>query len=316
MKKIALPIVALLAALVLVAAYYAFRAPAPARPGPVSPLSLPPPPTPDSAALPPGSPPKGSEEQDHFSAGPVQVQFTDAQQQELAKLRQRFGELQVQIASSERESDLVRAQSMGLPAVKAGVAAIRESVDAVQKMLLEYPGRAAADAAVAAKEPPALAARRRLELFAAHIGTHLTGKPDEAERAVCEWCVRDAARIAAKDPELGKAYHAEDEKLTAETKQAGDALRAAHAAVRELAKQARASAAAQAQAQQEAAARQSLDTALEAVPAYAELRKSATEARREQVELSARIADVYAKGRFLTNVVASAGNAPKPGQKP
>lgn len=265
--------------------------------------------TPEPAAAAPvaASVPVDATMADRVMHGPFEKELTTEQEARLQALRKEFGELASRAALADREADDMRAQSVGLPGVKEHVEALKAARSALDAYARGLPERARAEASVREATSRDSECRARCEAFEAHVETHLKAPAAEAP-AGCEWCRRDAARIAVRDSTLGRVYNEEAEALAKAALDAGQALRKARIDLSATIRSAPATEGGQALAERVDAEQKAVAEAMAALPDVARLRADANEARARQKVLADEMASIYRTARRVTPSVAKNGD--------
>ena len=239
--------------------------------------------------------------------GPFSKEFTSEQKSKLDAMSKEFGELQARIELADREADNIRANSVGLPGIREHVEALRAARAEMQAFVAGLPERKAAEARVRAAEPPSAAASDRYAKFSAHVMEHLKAASDPA--AECEWCRRDATRIAARDSKLGRDYKVEAEALMGAADKAAEELRKARVELSRVVRTASGHSAASAVSARMQSAQKALDDAMAMLPDLVAVRSAAAEARERQSELRKAMTEIHKAARVVLPSVAQRPDA-------
>ncbi len=240
---------------------------------------------------------------DRVMQGPFTKEFTPEQEARLAALRKEFGELQSQIAVAQRDEALLRTQAIGLPGIREHVEAMKAARAEMQAAVMSRPDRQEAQARLGAAEPRETEMRERFESFRGHVDIHCKASAIDPDTE-CEWCRRDSARIAARDPALGRGYQAEGKDLFSAYSEADEALRKARIELARIVREAPASEEVRPIAERMAAAQKAMNEALATVPDLVQLRDTMAAARSRQRELTAEILTICRQARVVFPPVA------------
>lgn len=249
-----------------------------------------------------GQTPADPTAKDAIVDGPFIKEFTTEQQAKLDAMRKEFGELQSKIEIADREVDNVRALSVGLPGIKEHVEALKAARAEMQAAVAKLPQRLDAEAKLRAAEPPASSASSRFAGFSAHVLEHLKKPADPATE--CDWCRRDASRIEARDPRLGRDYKVEGEALLTAVNETAESLRKARIELSRIVRTAASLPELQPLAERAQAEQKSVDAMMATLPELAALRAEAQTARQRQNELKIGMSEIYKAARVVLPSVA------------
>lgn len=261
-------------------------------------------PAPASAA--PVAQPEDPTKVDRVMQGPFTLEYTAGQEARLQALRKEFGELESQVALAERAINDARATSVGLPGIREHVEELKAARAALDAHLRGLPVRAGAEAAVRTAAARDGECRALLQGFYAHVESHLKKAAGQAP-ADCEWCRRDAARIAARDATLGRTYTEEAERLSLDAQTAAEALRKARIDLAGVIRSAPETEEGRALVARAASAQRALDGAMASLPDVVQLRAEAGEARARQKTLAAEMTSIRESARRVIPSVAKSG---------
>lgn len=135
---------------------------------------------------------------DDVPARELTRRFTEEQRRRLEEIGREYGELETRRIEAEREWTLARAHAVNTAMVAPLVAELRTAREALARHMRELPGRTEAEQRVAGAQARATETAARLEALKRHIEEHLS-VPEARIHDGCEWCQRDAARMAVRE---------------------------------------------------------------------------------------------------------------------
>ncbi len=244
---------------------------------------------------------------DHVASEGPRRPFTPEQLERLDQIRREYGELESQRLIAEREGNLARTQSLGLPHIAPLHETFLTACRDYDRAVRELPGRAEAEARKAAADRRAAETAARAEAFQAHLDRHWqAGVVDEAN---CEWCRRDAERMRTKDPQLGPQYAREQRELFGAAQAAEIQARTAAMHLAALLRSAHTAETTRASFERMAAARRALDEALVGVPEVARLKDEAAKAAARQTALMEEFRAIHREAPLVGAPLAGSGAA-------
>jgi len=224
--------------------------------------------------------------QDHVFTRAFERRFTAEQLRRLDEIGREYGELESRRMEAERQWTLARAQAAGAPAVAPLVAELQEARAALERHLRELPGRAEAERRANAAQARAAETAARVEALKRHIEDHVRQGAEGVHEA-CEWCRRDAARMAVAEArtELLRELSRELAAAGAAAREAETAHRAARVELTRFVQAARTSETSRTYYERVHTAARALQEAMAAVPEVAHWRENADAALARQREL-------------------------------
>ncbi len=233
-------------------------------------------------------------EQDHVATKELERRFTDEQRRRLEEIGREYGELEARRMEAEREWTLARAQAAGAPAIAPLVAELRDARAALEQYLRDLPGRAEAERRAQAAQRRAAEAAARVEALKRHVEDHVPqGASSTSDE--CEWCRRDAARMAVAEARMELLRELNQELLAAgaAAREAEAANRAARVELSSLMRAARTSETARAYTERVHNAARALNDAMAAMPDVARWREDVDAALARQRELMAEWREIH-----------------------